>query len=146
MRSFWSLSPQRQLAIAIALLLVPVGAAAIWSGTTTLRERAAELGDQTHVVAYTTAAYIDRELSYLDGTGANLAANRDVQTLEHSSEDLLRRITAGHPMIGCIDLVQRSGDVVVRAMMPSGRSMRPVPMISSCRCPSSSTPMSGRWA
>jgi C4-dicarboxylate-specific signal transduction histidine kinase len=120
MRSFWSLSLQRQLGIAIGLLLVPVVAAAIWSGTTTLSERATELGDQTRVVAYTTAAYIDRELSYLDGTGANLAANRDVQTLDHSSEDLLRRITAGHQMIGCIDLVERSGDVVVRATMPSG--------------------------
>ena len=120
MRSFWSLSLQRQLAIAIALLLVPVVAAAIWSGTTTLHERAAELGDQTRVVAYTTAAYIDREFSYLDGTGANLAANREVQALDHSSEDLLRRITAGHRMIGCIDLVVRSGDVVVRATMPSG--------------------------
>src|SRR5689334_17016309 len=120
MRSLWSLSLQRQLGLAFGLRLVPVVAAAIWSGTTTLRERATELGDQTRVVAYTTAAYIDRELSYLDGTGANLAANRDVQTLDHSSEDLLRRITAGHQMIGCIDLVERSGDVVVRAMMPSG--------------------------
>jgi signal transduction histidine kinase len=119
-RSFWSYSLQRQLAIAVALLLVPVLGAALWSGASTFRERADELGDQTRVVAYTTAAYIDRELSYLDGTAANVAANREVQALDHSSEDLLRRITAGHSMIACIDLVERSGDVVVRAMMPSG--------------------------
>jgi len=120
MRSFWSFSLQRQLAMAIGLLLVPVVAAGVWSGTSTLRERAAELGDQTRVVAYTTAAYIDRELSYLDGTGANVASNHDIQSLHSSTEELLRRITAGHPMIACIDLVQRSGDVLVRAMMPSG--------------------------
>src|SRR5512144_2435108 len=119
MRSFWSYSLQRQLAIAVALLLVPVLGAALWSGASTFRERADELGDQTRVVAYTTAAYIDRELSYLDGTGANVAANREVQALDPSSEDLLRRITAGHSMIACIDLVERSGDVVVRATMPS---------------------------
>jgi C4-dicarboxylate-specific signal transduction histidine kinase len=119
-RSFWSYSLQRQLAIAVALLLVPVLGAALWSGASTFRERAAELGDQTRVVAYTTAAHIDRELAYLDGTGANVAANREVQARDHTSEDLLRRITAGHSMIACIDLVERSGDVVVRAMMPSG--------------------------
>ena len=120
MRSFWSYSLQRQLAIAVALLLVPVLGAALWSGASTFRERAAELGDQTRVVAHTTAAHIDRELAYLDGTGANVAANREVQARDHTSEDLLRRITAGHSMIACIDLVERSGDVVVRAMMPSG--------------------------
>ena len=121
MRSFWSYSLQRQLAVAIALLLVPVLAAAIWSGTSTFRERANELGDQTRVVAYTTAAYINRELTYLDGTGANLVANQSVQTLDRSlSEELLRRITAGHPMIGCIDLVRRSGDLVAHAMVSSG--------------------------
>jgi signal transduction histidine kinase len=121
MRSFWSFSLQRQLAVAIALLLVPVLAAAIWSGTSTFRERANELGDQSRVVAYTTAAYISRELAYLDGTGANLVANPGVQTLDRPlSEDLLRRITAGHPMIACIDLVRRSGDVVAHAMVSSG--------------------------
>ena len=120
MRSFWSFSLQRQLAIAIAFLFVPVLAAAIWSGTSTFRERANELGDQSRVVAYTTAAYISRELAYLDGTGANLVANPGVQTLDQPvSEGLLRRITAGHPMIACIDLVRRSGHVVVHAMVPS---------------------------
>src|SRR5678815_995330 len=93
MRSFWSLSLQRQLAIAIGLLLVPVVAAAIWSGMSTFRERETELGDQTRLVAYTTAAYINRDLTYLDGTAANLVANPDVQALKSSlSEGLLRRV------------------------------------------------------
>ena len=121
MRSFWSLSLQRQLAIAIALLLVPVLAAAIWSGASTYRERAVELGDQTRLIAYTTATFINRDITYLDGTGANLIANPGIQMLDRTvSEDLFRRITAGHQMIACIDLVQPSGDLVSRAVATSG--------------------------
>src|SRR4026207_1888189 len=117
MRSFWSLSLQRQLAIAIGLLLVPVVSAAIWSGMSTFRERQTELGDQTRTVAYTTAAYINRDLTYLDGTAANLVANADIRTLNSSLADgLLRRITAGHSAIACIDLVRPSGEVVAHAM------------------------------
>jgi signal transduction histidine kinase len=120
MRSFWSLSLQRQLAIAIGLLLVPLLAAATWSGMSTYRERSAELADQTRLVAYTTAAYINRDLTYLDGTAANLVANPDLRSLNPSlSENLLRRITAGHSTIACIDLVRRSGDVVAHAMASS---------------------------
>ena len=117
MRSFWSLSLQRQLAIAIGLLLVPVVAAATWSAMSTFRERASELGDQTRVVAYTTAAYINRDLTYLDGTAANLVAIPDVRSFNPSlAESLLRRVTAGHAGIACIDLVRPSGDVVAHAM------------------------------
>ena len=73
MRSFWSFSLQRQLAVAIGLLLVPVLAAAVWSGMSTFRERATELGDQARILAHTTAAYINRDLTYLDSTGEGLA-------------------------------------------------------------------------
>ena len=120
MRSFWSLSLQRQLAIAVGLLLVPVVGAAIWSGTSTFRERKSELGDQTRTVAYTTAAYINRDLTYLDGTAANLVSNPEIRTLNPSLADsLLRRITAGHSTIACIDLVRPSGEVVAHAMSDS---------------------------
>ncbi|PYR82005.1 MAG: hypothetical protein DMF87_03365 [Acidobacteria bacterium] len=121
MRSFWSLSLQRQLAIAIALLLVPVFAAAIWSGTSTYRERAVELGDQTRLVAYMTATDIGRDLTYLDGAGASLVGNPSVQTLDRAvSEDLFHRVTAGHQIIACIDLVRRSGDLVSRSVATTG--------------------------
>src|SRR5215208_899771 len=117
MRSFWSLSLQRRLAIAIGFLLVPVVAAAIWSGMSTLRERATELGDQSRVIAYTTASYINRDLTYLDGTAANLVANNDIRALNSPfADDLLRRITAGHSTIACIELVRISGQVVAHAM------------------------------
>ena len=125
MRSFWSLSLQRQLAIAIGLLLVPVVAAAIWSGMSTFRERSNELGDQTRLVAYTTAAYISRDLTYLDGTGGSLVSNPSVQTMDPAlSTDLFRRITVGHPMVACIDLVRPSGDVVARAMASSPAGLK----------------------
>src|SRR5262245_48889876 len=116
MRSFWSLSLQRQLAIAIGLLLVPVLGAAIWSGMSTFQERTTELGDQTRLIARTTAAYISRDLTYLDGTAANLVANPDIRAMKPSiADDLLRRITAGHSTIASIDLVRRSGEVVAHA-------------------------------
>ena len=125
MRSFWSLSLQRQLAIAIGLLLVPVVAAAIWSGMSTFRERATELGDQTRLVAYTTAAYINRDLTYLDGTAANLISNPEIRTLNPSlAEILLRRIIGGHSTIACIDLVRPSGEVVAHAMASEGNEMK----------------------
>src|SRR5215510_117532 len=110
MRSFWSLSLQRQLALAIGLLLVPLVAAAIWSGMSTFRERATELGDQTRIVAYATAAYINRDLMYLDGTGENVQNNPEIRSLDRTrANDLFRRLTASHLMIACIDLVSRNG-------------------------------------
>jgi C4-dicarboxylate-specific signal transduction histidine kinase len=128
MRSFWSLSLQRQLAIAIGLLLVPVLGAAVWSGMSTFRERASELADQTRLVAYTTAAYINRDLMYLDGTGASVAGNPVVQTLNPAlSEDVFRRVSVGHPMVACIDLVGRSGDLVVRVMPASDPALKGFP-------------------
>jgi len=128
MRSFWSLSLQRQLAIAIGLLLVPVFGAAVWSGMSTFRERATELGDQTRLVAYTTAAYINRDLMYLDGTGASVAGNPVVQALNPAlSEDLFHRVAVGHRMVACIDLVGRSGDLVARVMPASDPGLKGFP-------------------
>src|SRR5215510_1812103 len=125
MRSFWSLSLQRQLAIAVGLLLVPVVAAAIWSGMSTFRERATELGDQTRLVAYTTAASLNRDLTYLDGTAANLVSNPEIRTLNPSlAETLVRRIIGGHSTIACIDLVRPSGEVVAHAMASEGDEMK----------------------
>src|SRR5215813_5551972 len=124
MRSFWSLSLQRQLAIAVGLLLVPVVAAAIWSGMSTFRERATELGGQTRLVAYTTAAYINRDLAYLDGTAVNLAGNPIVQAMNPAqSEELFHRVTAGHSMVACIDLLRRSGELVARVMPASAAAL-----------------------
>src|SRR3989442_348749 len=100
MRSFWSLSLQRQLAIAIGLLLVPVFAAAVWSGMSTFRERAAELGDQTRIIAFTNAAYINRDLTNLDATARGLGSSPDIQAMNSApAQELFRRVTIGHPTI-----------------------------------------------
>ena len=120
MRSFWSQSLQRQLFIAIALLLVPVLAAAVWSGMTTFRERANELGDQTRLVAFTTAAFVNRDLMNIDGAAAGIQSNPDIRTLTPArSEELLRRLISGRPMVAYIDLVRRSGEDVARAVASS---------------------------
>jgi C4-dicarboxylate-specific signal transduction histidine kinase len=125
MRSFWSFSLQRQLAVAIGLLLVPVLAAAVWSGMSTFRERATELGDQAHILAHTTAAYINRDLTYLDSTGEGVQSNPNVQSLNPAlSEDLFRRVAAGHPNVACIDLVRRSGDIVARTIGSHGCNLK----------------------
>ena len=57
---FSALSLRRQLFLAIALLLVPLLAAVIWSGSLSFRERGNELGQQAESVARTVAAFIDR--------------------------------------------------------------------------------------
>jgi len=116
MRSFWSLSLQRQLAIAIGLLLVPLLVAAAWSGMSTYRERAGELGDQARVIAYTTAAFVERDLTNVDATGNSIITNPDVRNLDpHASGDLFQRLVVGHTIIASIVLVKPSGEVVARA-------------------------------
>jgi C4-dicarboxylate-specific signal transduction histidine kinase len=99
------------------MVLVPVLVAAVWSGMSTFRERAAELGDQTRVVAFTTAAYINRDLTNLDGTVRGLESDPDIQTMNPAlSGQLLRRLAPALPMVASVTLVSRSGNVVARVM------------------------------
>ena len=58
---FSSLSLRRQLVSLIVLLLVPLLAAVIWSGSLSFRERSNEIGQQAQIVAQTVAAFIDRD-------------------------------------------------------------------------------------
>ena len=58
---FSALSLRRQLFLAIVLLLVPLLAAVIWSGSLSFNERGNELGQQAEIVARTVAAFIDRD-------------------------------------------------------------------------------------
>ena len=52
MRKLWAQPLRRQLFVFILLLLVPVLAAAVWSGVATYRERIADLAEQTRVTAH----------------------------------------------------------------------------------------------
>ena len=63
---FTVLPLRRQLFLAIFLLLVPLLAAVIWSGSMSFRERGNELGDEARSIARTVAAVIDRDPSRRD--------------------------------------------------------------------------------
>ena len=58
---FAALPLRRQLVLAILLLVVPLLAAVIWSGSLSFRERGNELGDEARNIARTVAAVIDRD-------------------------------------------------------------------------------------
>ena len=75
MKRFWSQPLRRQLLIAVLLLLFPVIVAGAWSGVSTYRERLQELGDQARVVALTTGAAINRELTGYDRMARNVSTN-----------------------------------------------------------------------
>ena len=115
MRSIWAQPLRRQLFIAILLLLVPVVAAAIWSGLVTFRERRMDLSDQTRVVATTTAAYVDRDLSDFDRLVVNLSVHPYVQALDRGElKDLFARVAIGRPNIAGILLIDTTGAEVAR--------------------------------
>ena len=61
---FAGLPLRRQLFVAIFLLLVPLLAAVIWSGSMSFQERGDELGDEARTIARTVAAVIDRDPQY----------------------------------------------------------------------------------
>jgi C4-dicarboxylate-specific signal transduction histidine kinase len=63
---FAGLPLRRQLFVAIFLLLVPLLAAVIWSGSMSFQERGDELGDEAKTIARTVAAVIDRDPSRRD--------------------------------------------------------------------------------
>jgi signal transduction histidine kinase len=100
MGRFWALPLRRQLVIAILLLLVPVLVAAAWSGLATFRERTDELADQARIVASTTAAYINRDLTNLDKMALRLSNEPAVRDLDPAgTRDLFTRVMVGRPVV-----------------------------------------------
>src|SRR5262245_37795279 len=115
MRSFWALPLRRQLVIAILLLLVPVLVAAIWSGVSTFQERRAELGEQARVVALTTAAYINRDLSNQDLLAERLSMDPAVRTRDAAAtHDLFTRVTVGRAPVLRLSLVSTDGRTIAK--------------------------------
>src|SRR5688572_3969741 len=115
MGKFWSLPLRRQLVIAILLLLVPVLVAAFWSGLVTFRERTDELADQSRIVATTTAAYINRDVTNFDRMAERLSKEPAVQALDSAAlHDLLQRVAVGRPSILRLALADTSGRQVAR--------------------------------
>src|SRR5688500_19330625 len=110
MRSFWTLPLRRQLFGAMVLLLVPVLGAAIWLGLTTFRERTAELVQQADIVARTTAAYVNRDITELDKMGRRLANAPAVRTLDpDGSRELFSRMIVGRSPVLRLALATSDG-------------------------------------
>ena len=113
MQRFWTLPLRRQLFLAILLLLVPVLGAVVWSGLSTYRERLAELGDQTRVVALTTAAAIDRELTGYDRMARNLSTNAVLLGFDSEGvAQMIRPQLDQRPSLIEIVIARRDGTVV----------------------------------
>src|SRR5688572_23433500 len=111
----WAQPLRRQLFIAIVLLLVPVLAAAVWSGLVTFRERTDELRNQTRVVAITTAAYLNRDLANLNRVVEGLSKSPAVQAMDpRAVTDLFSRVAVGRPSIASMLLIDSMGSEVTR--------------------------------
>ena len=116
MERFWALPLRRQLFIAILLLLVPLAAAVVWSGYVALRERTDELADQAGIIATTTAAYIQRDLSNLDDMAGRIATDAAVTSLDREeARALFTRVVVGRPSVVRVVLTDAAGAEVTRS-------------------------------
>jgi signal transduction histidine kinase len=110
MPRYWALPLRRQLFIAILLLLVPVLAAAVWSGLSTFNERRDELGEQAQIIALTTASYLSRDLANQDRMAERLSNDPAVRALDPvGTRDLFARVVVGRSQILKLALVLPSG-------------------------------------
>src|SRR5688500_4011735 len=113
MRSFWTLPLRRQLFGAMVLLLVPVLGAAIWLGLTTFRERTAELAQQADIVARTTAAYVNRDISELDKMAQRLSNDPATRALDPAgTHNLFSRVIVGRSAVLRLALATATGTEV----------------------------------
>ena len=110
MRSFWTLPLRRQLFGAMVLLLVPIVGAAIWLGLTTFRERTAELAQQADIVARTTAAYVNRDISELDKMAQRLSNDPATRALDPAgAHNLFSRVIVGRSAVLRLGLATATG-------------------------------------
>jgi signal transduction histidine kinase len=114
MRRFWAQPLRRQLLIAIVLLLVPVLVGAGWSGYVTYRERIDDLRGQSHALALTTAAWVNRDLEIVDRMTESFSGSEPIRLVDASATDMLRRAVASRPNWLDIILVRPDGTVVAR--------------------------------
>jgi C4-dicarboxylate-specific signal transduction histidine kinase len=116
MRKFWAQPLRTQLFIAILLLLVPVLAAAVWSGVATYRERSEDLRDQSRTIATTTAALVNRDLDAIDRMAeAFTGVDWVVRLAPPPTSVLLERAVRARPAVVDIVLAAADGTVAVRA-------------------------------
>ena len=120
MRRFWAQTLRRQLLIAILLLLLPLLAAATWSGAIAFRERVDDLRDEAIVASTTTAAYLNRYIGSLDLMATALGLHPAVQALDAATaSNLLNRTLPQQPALLNVVLVARDRREVARAADPN---------------------------
>jgi two-component system NtrC family sensor kinase len=120
MRRFWAQTLRRQLLIAILLLLVPLLAAATWSGAVAFRERVEDLRDEAIVASTTSAAYLNRYIGSLDLMATALGLHPAVQALDADEvQQLFARMLPQQPALLDVVLVARDRREVARAADPS---------------------------
>ena len=123
---FRTLPLRRQLFVTIAMLLVPILAAAGWSGYSTLRERELDLDRQAQLIAAATVAYVDGDLAQLDRLGRGLARDPVLERFDAvGSAQLLSNIARTRPTLLDLQLWNADGTLVARARASSPCSPAP---------------------
>ena len=116
MIKLWEQPLRRQLFVFILLLLVPVLAAAVWSGFATYSERVDDLHERTRVVAMTIAATVSREVTAMDRLTRNIDGRRLVDSPDPGEPlRVVRRMVIERPGLLDVSIRKLSGDEIARA-------------------------------
>ena len=120
MQRFWSQALLRQLLIAVVVLLMPLLAAAMWSGKRAFEERVQDIREQAVVASTTTAAYVNRYLGSLDLMATALTLHPGVQALDPSiTSQLFMRTRPEQPALLNVVLVGANRQQVAHASEPA---------------------------
>jgi signal transduction histidine kinase len=112
---------RRQLFLAIFLLIVPLFAAAGWSGWLSLHEREGELAEQAILIARTVAAFIDRDVGELDDLARRLARVPVVRALDaEGTRGVFMRAMDGRAPVLRLELASADGRQI--AALDSGEA------------------------
>jgi C4-dicarboxylate-specific signal transduction histidine kinase len=115
MKKLWEQPLRRQLFVFILLLLVPVLAAALWSGFATYKERIDDLHERTRVTAMTLAATLGREVTAMDRLTRNIDGRRLVDSPDPGEAlRIVRRMLTERPGLVDLSIRRRSGEEIAR--------------------------------
>jgi HAMP domain-containing protein len=115
MHRFWFQPLLRQLLIAVIVLLVPLLAAATWSGKRAFDERVGDIREQASVAAATIATYMNSYLGSVDLLSTSLALHPDVHTLAPAgAASLFARTLPQQPALLNIILVGADRELIAQ--------------------------------
>ena len=116
MKKLWEQPLRRQLFIFILLLLVPVLAAAVWSGFATYRERIVDLNEQTRTTAVTVSETLSREVTALERISRNLDTRRLIDGPDPGeAQRIVTRLFNERPYVLDVSIRRANGEEVARA-------------------------------